>query len=127
MLRQDGVKIRVRVRVRVRDSFKILGSQPLGVNTGLVEADETAVGKRKYHRGKRQRQAGTQWVQTALEVQQHDDGSRTLKRLRAQFLEDRCAETLQGDLANWLSDGAQVQTDGWKGYSSIDVDKHMTW
>lgn len=92
--------------------------------TGLVEADETAVGKRKYQRGKRQRQAGTQWVQTALEVDPQPDGSRVPKRLKASFVEDRSAGTLQSNLKAWVDENARVQTDGWKAYSSLDPEKH---
>ena len=71
----------------------------LGTSTALVEADKTAVGKRKYNRGKRYRQTGTQWVQTALEVHANADGSRSAKRLRASFVKDRTAGTLQSNLA----------------------------
>ena len=38
----------------------------LGFDTGLVEADEMAIGKRKYQKGKRQRAGGVAWVQTIL-------------------------------------------------------------
>ena len=110
----------------VRESCNALyfTEERLGTSTALVEADETAVGKRKYNRGKRQRQTGTQWVQTALEVHANADGSRSAKRLRASFVKDRTAGTLQSNLRSWVSDDAMIQTDGWKGYSSIEAERH---
>ena len=41
-------------------------------------------------------------------------------------MSDRSAETLQGNLAIWVSDEARVQTDGWKGYASIPAVRHYT-
>ena len=38
---------------------------------GTVEADETALGQRKYNRGKRQRQDGPIWYQTAVEYDEY--------------------------------------------------------
>ena len=46
----------------------------LGLATGIVEADETAIGKRKYNGGKRQRSSGVQCVQTILEVDEKANG-----------------------------------------------------
>jgi hypothetical protein len=65
--------------------------------TNLVECDETALGKRKYQRGKRQRSTGTQWVQTMVEVEENM-GKRTPKRLRAMLVDDRATGTLVGVL-----------------------------
>ena len=37
---------------------------------------------------------------------------------------DRTAPTLMSNIKAWVAEDAMVQTDGWKGYSSLDVDKH---
>jgi len=101
-------------------------SDPLGeADDTIVEGDETAVGKRKYQRGKRSRQAGTQWAQTLLEVSVNKDGSRTPKRLRATFVDDRSAPTLLENINKSVSPKAKIQTDGWKGYSRLDPERHQ--
>ena len=41
---------------------------------GLIELDETALGKRKYNKGKRQRQGGVAGLQTILEVDESIGG-----------------------------------------------------
>ena len=55
---------------------------------GLIELDETALGKRKYNRGRRQRAGGVAWLQTILEVDE-SIGGRVAKRLRADLVPDR--------------------------------------
>ena len=82
---------------------------PMGGDGSLIETDETAFGKRKYNRGKRQRKGGVQWAQTILQVKENSNGTRTATKLRAKLVADRTAATLQENLINW------IQSDCWKG------------
>jgi len=77
-----------------------------------------AIGARKYQRGRRQRAAGVQWVQTMLEVEEHE-GHRKAKRLRACLVDDRTAEPLVGNIKANVVPSTPVQTDGWASYRRL--------
>ena len=86
---------------------------------GLIELDETALGKRKYNRGRRQRAGGVAWLQTILEVDE-SIGGRVAKRLRADLVPDRSFSTLSQNIQKHVQGSSSLQTDGWKGYSGIE-------
>ena len=87
---------------------------------GLIEVDETAIGRRKYERGKRQRHGGVQWVQTMMPVTVDENGRRQPKELRAVMVDDRTKTTLQQNIKKNIQQGSEIQSDGWKGYRSLE-------
>ena len=56
---------------------------PLGLPRRIVEVDETALGKSKFHRRKPARKTGTIWFQTAVEVSVDAAGRRKSVRAKA--------------------------------------------
>ena len=94
-------------------------SPKLGGDGILVEADEVAIGSRKYQKGKRQRIGGVQWVQTILEVEEHGD-SRKAKKLRAFLVDNRTSDTLLSNITSSVNDHSRVQTDGWRAYHGLN-------
>ena len=97
----------------VVQAYEVSDKLPLGLNSGLGEVDETAIGKRKYQRRKRQRSSGTEWVQSMLEVNEGDDGKRKSKRVRLMLVRYRTAATLQSNIR------ASVDTDTAIQFTSI--------
>ena len=69
----------------------------LGEAGELVEADETAFGQRKYHRGKRQRKQDVVWFQTAVKVKEVA-GKRQAQKLRASYIPDKTKDTMEDTL-----------------------------
>ena len=104
---------------KVVANMELADTIPLGTTSGLVEVDETAIGKRKYNKGKRQRSSGTEWVQSMLEVEKNDDGKRKAKRLRLMLVHDRKADALQSNIIANVDKDAALQSDGWKSHQSL--------
>ena len=94
---------------------------PLGNETNLIEADETAIaGKRKYDKGRFHKADGTTiWAQTILEVEGSPTGKRKAKRLRAAIVASRNAETLQANIKDTVHPAANIQTDSWAAYKGL--------
>ena len=94
---------------------------PLGNETNLIEADETAIaGKRKYDKGRFHKADGTTiWAQTILEVEESPTGKRKAKRLRAAIVASRNAETLQANIKETVHPAANIQTDSWAAYKGL--------
>ena len=109
----------------VVQAYEASDKLPLGLNSGLVEVDETAIGKRKYQRRKRQRSSGTEWVQSMLEVNEGDDGKRKSKRVRLMLVKDRTAATLQSNIRASVDTDTAIQSDGWKAYQSLYPDYNL--
>lgn len=84
---------------------------PMVGNGSLIETDETAFGKRKYNRGKRQRKGGVQWAQTILQVKENSNGTRTATKLREKLVADRTAATIQENLINEVDSSSRIQSD----------------
>ena len=92
-------------------------TEKLGVGGGIVEADETATGQRKYQRGKRQRKGGVLWWSTAVQTRQVESATgvkRKAEKMMARFAPDRTKETLAENLKETVSSFARLQTDCWK-------------
>jgi len=91
----------------------------LGPLDGLVEVDETFLGKRKYEKGQRQRKNGAVIYQTAVEVEENDDFSRHAKRARAVFTPDKTKESFETNLTYLVAESADGQSDSHKSYSGL--------
>ena len=79
---------------------------------GLIELDETALGKRKYNKGRRQRTGVVAWLQTILEVDE-SIGGRVAKRLRANLVDDRSFDTLSSNIQKHVQGSSSLsQMDG---------------
>lgn len=88
------------------------GFEPL---VGYVAADEMAIGKRKYHKGKRQRHGGIHWFQGVCEATHEGEEKFRVRRMLLRFLYDRTAATLYNNFEKLVDPAAQVRTDEWKG------------
>lgn len=77
--------------------------------------DETAFGKRKYHRGSRVRNGGVQWALTAIQV---DPISGKSEALDIQFLplNQRSADQITPLIVQRMRPGGTIFTDCWKAY-----------
>jgi hypothetical protein len=81
----------------------------------IVQVDETKLGKRKYERG--HRVAGA-WVIVGVEMTDQ-------RRMFAEVVGDRSAETIEDVLERHLSEGSILQTDMWRGYSGAASKFHI--
>ena len=81
----------------------------------IVEAqwDETAKGKRKYHKGKRTNQRGVTWIHGGRWITY--DG---VKYYLARIVEARARKDLMPTIDFIASKGMVLYTDGWKAYTS---------
>lgn len=77
----------------------------------VVEIDETKLGKRKYNRGHRVEGV---WVIVGVERTPQ-------RRVFLVPVIDRSAETIHGIVRSHVSPGSIIHTDGWRGYTGIDV------
>ena len=75
----------------------------------VVQVDETKIGKRKYHRGHRVEGA---WVIVGVELTEQ-------RLVFAEVVANRSAATIEDVLSRHLAEGSILQTDCWRGYSSI--------
>lgn len=75
----------------------------------IVEIDESAFGKPKYHVG---HHGDTRWVFGGIQ--------RHTKLCFAQVVEDRSAEILLPIIQKWISPGSCIMSDGWSSYQHID-------
>lgn len=87
--------------------------QPIGgfdedLEPVTIEIDESAFGKRKYHRG---RQVRTRWVFGGVE--------RGTGRCFAEVVENRSAATLLPLIEKWIAPGSRIVSDGWQAYNTI--------
>ena len=80
-----------------------------------AQADESAMGARKYWRGKRVRKLGVQWALTCVDVDPHDGHTIAVD---IQFLpyNKRNTETILPKLVQRLKPGGTLTTDCWKAY-----------
>jgi IS1 family transposase len=83
-----------------------------------VQADETAIGNRKYNRGKRVRKRGVVWVAGCVEV-----GPNGSSRLFCNVVLDRKAESLAAVMKPLLRTGAVFTTDSWRAYQKMIADR----
>ena len=85
-----------------------------------VEADETAVGQRKYHRGARRRIDGTLWVAGFVGVSREG-----VDCMFAHVVNDRKRASLLPPIEHVIQDAVDpvVVTDCWRGYNGIDAGK----
>jgi IS1 family transposase len=82
----------------------------------VVEADETKMGKRKYHRGHRVEGV---WVVVGIE--------RAIERKMFAFEVEDCSETtLKYIIDNFVKDGSTVCTDGWRRYTFLSRQDRVT-
>ena len=81
----------------------------------LAQWDETAFGKRKYHRGSRVRNGGVQWALTAIQV---DPITGKSEALDIQFLplNKRSADQITPLIVQRMKPGGTILTDCWKAY-----------
>ena len=75
----------------------------------VVEVDETKVGKRKYNRGHSVEGA---WVIVGVELTEE-------RLIFAEVVQNRNASTLEDVLSRHIAADSIIQTDCWRGYSSI--------
>ena len=80
-----------------------------------AQIDETAFGKRKWEKGRRQRKAGVQWGLTIVEV---DEETNKTKSLDLQMLayNKRDVSTIKPLIVQRMHPGGTVTTDSWKAY-----------
>ena len=81
----------------------------IGGSGVVVEVDETKMGKRKYHRGHHVEGA---WVIVGVERTPE-------RRVFAEVVEDRSANTILKILGRHLIEGSVLHTDCWKGYHQV--------
>jgi len=80
----------------------------------MIQADESAIGARKYNRGKRRRNGGVIWIAGGVTVTK--DG---VTSMLAHVVKKRDKRTLVPFLEAVASDEATIVTDGWKAYGSL--------
>jgi len=85
------------------------------------EWDETAFGKRKYHRGRRQRAGGTCWVQGGCRLEVID-GRQRVTAIDFEHVAGRSAEDLLPAIVDRTAAGGQVATDALPTYHCIGRD-----
>lgn len=83
--------------------------------TGMVEVDETYIGGKKP--GKRGR--GAEGKSLVLVAAQKD--GRRIGRIRLRRIQDASADSLEPSVVEAVEPGAIIQTDGWSGYSGLEV------
>jgi transposase-like protein len=89
--------------------------------SGQVEADETYIGglARNMHRDKRDKKihgtGGSGKVAVMGLLERHGE-------VRAKVIDDARQETLHGEVKRQVEKGAELFTDGWKGYSGLHAD-----
>jgi transposase-like protein len=89
--------------------WKEESSQIGGITPDLeMKIVESAFGKRKHHRGRRQH---TRWVVGGIE--------RGSKRCFVEEVLIRDVATLDDVIKKWVAPGSRVVTDGWRGYNNI--------
>lgn len=81
-----------------------------------LQVDETAFSQRKYHRGKRVRAEGCEWVQTVA-ITKKDGGS--LEEIVMTPVSDRRAATLEANIDAVANRHCLVRSDGWRGYRHL--------
>jgi transposase-like protein len=86
----------------------ILGGLNEELEGKTVELDESAFGKRKYHRG---RKTKILWVLGGIE--------RGSKKCFLQIVKDRKAETLIPIIQSYVAPGTRIITDGWSSYNDL--------
>ena len=87
--------------------------------------DETAFGKRKYHRGARRRKTGVQWALTCVSV--HPDTNKTLAvDLQFLALNKRGAEQIVPLVVQRMQEGGTMTTDSWRAYPAAAVAAGVT-
>jgi hypothetical protein len=79
-----------------------------------VQADETAIGSRKYNNGKRVRKEGVVWVAGCVEV--GEDGT---QQMFCSVVVDRKAESLGAVMKPLLRPGAVFTSDSWRAYKKM--------
>jgi hypothetical protein len=78
------------------------------------QADETAWGQRKYHRGRRQRASGVLWIAGACNVSEGQ-----VRELMARVVKNRTGDVLVPMLTMLARDDGILQTDGWRAYGGL--------
>ncbi|EER18387.1 conserved hypothetical protein [Perkinsus marinus ATCC 50983] len=81
-----------------------------------IQADETAIGRRKYHRGRRQRQSGPLWVQTVAGI---DPCSGKVLYVSSSYVPDRSANSLEPLIMDMAADRTLLVTDQLRSYQTI--------
>jgi transposase-like protein len=85
-----------------------LGGFNENLEARIVEIDESAFGKAKYHVG---HHAQTRWVVGGVER----DG----KGCFLEVVKDRSSQTLLALVEKWVEPGSRIMTDAWQGYNGI--------
>ena len=84
--------------------------------------DEVCIGTRKYNRGEAVSQNDQMWFQTCVVT----DGPQVLGQKRrvlafyVRYVTNRTRETLVGWITSLVCDGAEIATDSWRPYNSIE-------
>ena len=81
-----------------------------------VQIDESAFGKRKYHRG---HHVETKWVFGGVEILPAANGRKKGGKFFAVVVPDRTRETLHGVIKKFIKPGTRIVSDGWSAYSTL--------
>jgi hypothetical protein len=83
-------------------------------NWAEIQADESAAGKRKYHRGRRVRQDGIVWMAGAAKIHKG-----RVEKLIARVVQNRRAENLLPMLVDLVRHDGVLTTDCWRAYGGF--------
>jgi hypothetical protein len=83
-------------------------------NWAEIQADESAAGKRKYHRGRRVRQGGIVWMAGAAKIHKG-----LVEKLIVRVVERRRAENLLPMLVDLVQQDGVLTTDCWRAYGGF--------
>jgi hypothetical protein len=83
-------------------------------NWAEIRADESAAGKRKYHRGRRVRQGGIVWMAGAAKIHKG-----LVEKLIVRVVERRRAENLLPMLVDLVQQDGVLTTDCWRAYGGF--------
>lgn len=86
-----------------------------------VQADESAIGARKYNVGARRRKDGILWIAGAVSV-----GREGVERMIGHVVQTRTANDLNPFLENVTDENSLVCVDGWKAYTALGKIRNLS-